>query len=231
MTSSANTSLANAMDTLSLTLTNTRVIDGIIYAANSAGISPEAYAEWLLTQDGHRFADANNYGVITSAAFVARFTPTEYGNILAAAGNTVEVPDPIPGVPTAEQQQAYDDMVAAYALLENPTLDDTNMYQAVLASYAAATAPTNQAEIDAAEAQNAEANEIKALLDGLFSAPLVPLDDQRVVGGLQLLVSRGLLDAARPAEILFYARPFPQVNDTTDPDGGGSALLLAGGDV
>jgi len=150
------------MDTLSLTLTNTRVIDGLIYAANSSGLSPEAYAEWLLTQDGHRFADANSYGVITSAAFVGRFTPTEYGNILAAA-------------------------------------DD---------------------------------EDIKALLDGLFSAPLVPLDDQRVVGGLQLLVSRGLLDAARPAEILFYARPFPQVNDTTDllvDDG--IALLPGGGDV
>ena len=111
-------------------------------------------------------------------------------------------------------------MVAAYALLENPTLDDTNMYQAVLNSYAAATAPTNQAEIDAAEAQNAEANEIKALLDQLFAAPTVALDDERVVGGLQLLVSRSLLDAARPAEILFYARPFPQDNDTTEPDGG-----------
>ena len=73
------------MDTLSLTLTNTRVIDGLIFAANSAGMTPEAYAEWLLTKDGHRFADANSYGVVTSAGFFARFTPTEYANILAAS--------------------------------------------------------------------------------------------------------------------------------------------------
>ena len=73
------------MDTLSLTLTNTRVIDGLIFAANSAKLSPEAYAEWLLTKDGHRFADANSYGVVTSAGFFARFTPTEYANVLAAS--------------------------------------------------------------------------------------------------------------------------------------------------
>jgi hypothetical protein len=151
MTSSFNTSSAKSMNTLSLTLTNTRVIDGLIFAANSAGLSPEAYAEWLLTQDGHRFADANSYGVITSAAFVGRLTPTEYGNILAAAAND---------------------------------------------------------------------EDIKTLLDQLFAAPTVALDDERVTDGLQLLVSRSLLDAARPAEILFYARPFPQDNDTTEPDGG-----------
>lgn len=73
------------MDTLSLTLTNTRVIDGLIFAANSAGMTPEAYAEWLLTKDGHRFANANSYGVVTSAGFFARFTPTEYADVLAAS--------------------------------------------------------------------------------------------------------------------------------------------------
>ena len=85
MTSSSNSSTDLLMDTLSLTLTNTRVIDGLIFAANSAGMTPEAYAEWLLTKDGHRFADANSYGVVTSAGFFARFTPTEYANVLAAS--------------------------------------------------------------------------------------------------------------------------------------------------
>ena len=127
------------MDTLSLTLTNTRVIDGLIFAANSAKLSPEAYAEWLLTQDGHRFADANSYGIVTSAGFFARFTPTEYADVLAAS-------------------------------------------------------------VD---------NEIKALLDELTAAERVVLDDQRVTDGLQLLVSRGLLGAERPAEITAYERPFP----------------------
>jgi len=85
MTSSSSSSTDLLMDTLSLTLTNTRVIDGLIFAANSAGMTPEAYAEWLLTKDGHRFADANSYGVVTSAGFFARFTPTEYANVLAAS--------------------------------------------------------------------------------------------------------------------------------------------------
>ena len=196
------------MDTLSLTLTNTRVIDGLIFAANSAKLSPEAYAEWLLTKDGHRFADANSYGIVTSAGFFARFTPTEYADVLAASVDTVVVPDPIGGVPTAEEQQMYDDAVAAYALLENPTAEDTALYEAMVASYEAAAAPENKAEIDAAEAQNAEANEIKALLDELTAAERVVLDDQRVTDGLQLLVSRGLLGAERPAEITAYERPF-----------------------
>ena len=127
------------MDTLSLTISNTRVIDGLIFAANSAKLSPEAYAEWLLTKDGYRFADANSYGIVTSAGFFARFTPTEYADVLAAS-------------------------------------------------------------VD---------NEIKALLDELTAAERVVLDDQRVTDGLQLLVSRGLLGAERPAEITAYERPFP----------------------
>jgi hypothetical protein len=197
------------MDTLSITITNTRTIDGLIMAANSSKMTPEAYGEWLLTQDGKRYADANSYGVVTSAAFFARFTPEEYAGVLAAAANTTEVPDPIGGVPTEEEQQMYDEAVLAYSLLENPTAEDTAMYEAMVASYEAASTPENQAEIDAAEAQNAKANEIKALLDELTAAERVALDDQRVTDGLALLVSRELLGAERPAEITAYERPFP----------------------
>lgn len=196
------------MDTLSLTLTNTRVIDGLIFAANSAGKTPEAYAEWLLTQDGHRFADANNYGIVTSAAFFARFTPTEYANVLAASVDTVEVPEPIGGVPTEEQQQAYDEAVLTYSLLETPTAEETATYEAAAAAYTAASTADNQAEIDAAELQNAQAAEVKGLLDQLTAEAHVTLDDQRVTDGLALMVSRGLLTAERPAEITAYDRPF-----------------------
>jgi len=197
------------MDTLSLTLTNTRVIDGLIFAANSAGMTPEAYAELLLTKDGHRFADANSYGVVTSAGFFARFTPTEYADVLAASVDTAVVPEPIGGVPTEEQQQAYDEAVLTYSLLESPTAEETAAYEAAVAIYEAASTAENQAEIDAAEAQNARANEIKALLDELTAAERVALDDQRVADGLALLVSRELLGAERPAEITAYERPFP----------------------
>ena len=196
------------MNSLSLTLSNTRVIDGLIFAANSAGKTPEAYAEWLLTQDGHRYADANKYGVVTSAAFFARFTPTEYAGVLAASVDTVEVPEPIGGVPTAEEQQAYDDAVLAYSVLENPTDEETATYEAAVAAYQAASTAENQAEVDAAELQNSQAAEVKALLDQLTAEERVSLDDQRVTDGLALLVSRELLGAERPAEITAYERPF-----------------------
>ena len=195
------------MDTLSLTLTNTRVIDGLIFAANTAGLTPEAYAEWLLTQNGHRYADANSYGVITSAAFFARFTPTEYNDVLTAAADRVVVPDPIGGVPTADEEKMYDDAVIAYAVLENPTQEQIDLYEAMVASYVAASTPDNQAEIDAAEAKNAAADEVQALVVELTNAERVALDDQRVTEGLQLLVSRGLLGADRPAVITSYERP------------------------
>jgi hypothetical protein len=172
-------------------------------------MTPGGYAELLLTKDGHRFADANNYGIVTSAGFFARFTPTEYANVLAASVDTVEVPEPIGGVPTEEQQQMYDDAVMAYYLLENPTAEDTAMYEAMVASYEEASTAENQAEIDAAEAQNSDANSVKALLYELTEAEKVSLDDQRVIGGLALLVSRELLSAERPAEITAYERPFP----------------------
>jgi len=195
------------MDTLSLTLTNTRVIDGLIFAANSAKLSPEAYAEWLLTKDGHRFADANSYGIVTSAAFFARFSPTEYNDVLIAAADRVVVPDPIGGVPTADEQKMYDDAVTAYAALENPTQEQTDLYEAMVASYQAACTPDNQAEIDAAIAKNDAADEVQALVVELTNAERVALDDQRVTDGLQLLVSRGLLGADRPAVITSYERP------------------------
>ena len=209
MTSSSNFSTDLTMDTLSITLTNTRVIDGLIFAANSAGKTPEAYAEWLLDKDGHRFADANSYGIVTSAGFFARFTPTEYATILAASIDTVEVPDKIGGVPTEEQEAAYQAAVFEYSMLENPTAEETATYEAAVEAYRVASTAENQAEVDAAEAQNAAANAVKELLNELTAAEKVALDDQRVTDGLQLLVSRGLLGAERPAEITAYERPFP----------------------
>jgi hypothetical protein len=211
MKSSANSSSDLTMDTLSLTLTNTRVIDGLIFAANSAGKTPEAYAEWLLGQDGDRFADANNYGVVTSAGFFARFTPAEYADVLAASVDTVEVSEKIGGLATEEQYAAYQAAVLEYSMLEDPTAEETATYEAALGAYQLATTAENQTEVDAAEAQNAAANAVKALLDELTAAETVELDDQRVTDGLALLVSMELLGPERPAEITAYERPFPAV--------------------
>jgi hypothetical protein len=197
------------MDTLSVTLTNTRAIDGLIFAANSAGMSPEAYAELLLTTEGHRFADANSYGVVTSAGFFARFTPAEYADVLAASVDTVEVPEKIGGLATEEQYAAYQAAVLEYSMLEDPTAEETATYEAALEVYQLATTAENQTEVDAAEAQNATANAVKTLADELTAAERVALDDQRVTDGLALLVSMELLAASRPAEITAYERPFP----------------------
>ena len=212
MTSSTNFSSDRTMDTLSLTLTNTRVIDGLIFAANSVGKTPEAYAEWLLDNDGYRYADANSYGVVTSAGFFARFTPTEYAAVLAASVDTVEVPDKIGGIPTEEQEAAYQASVFEYLMIEDPTAEETATYEAAVEAYRVASTAENQAEVDAAEAQNAAANAVKALLDELTAAEKVALDDQRVADGLALLVSMELLAPGRPAEITAYERPFPEVS-------------------
>ena len=139
--------------TLTITLTDTRLIDGWVAAANANGYSPEAIAEEFLQQQGKSYADLYKIGVVTSAAFVARFTPAEYGAILAAT-----TPGP-----------------------------------------------------DATEEEIAAAGQVQALLDQLYASPNVALNDPRLAPGLGLLVSMGLLDAARPAEILAYVRPEPEV--------------------
>lgn len=130
------------LDTLTITLSNTRLIDGWVAAANTNGTTPEALALEFLENQGRSYADLNRVGVVTGAAFVARFTSTEYGAILAAAQDNAEV---------------------------------------------------------------------AALLQQLFDSPSVALDDPRLAPGLALLVSEGLLDADRPAEILSYVRPEPEV--------------------
>ena len=70
---------------LSISLTDHRAIDGWIEAANRAGLTPEAMALELLQEQGIRYADLFKIGVITSAAFVQRFTSPEYGAIREAA--------------------------------------------------------------------------------------------------------------------------------------------------
>ena len=79
------------MNSLTITLTDIRAIDGWVEAANKADITPEAMALELLQGQGLRYADLFRIGVLTSAAFVQRFTPAEYGAIRAAAEQVAEV--------------------------------------------------------------------------------------------------------------------------------------------
>jgi hypothetical protein len=125
------------MDTLSIEITNLRAIDGVIFEANRAGLTPDVYARQQMEALGLRAADDNRIGVITSAAFIARFSPSEYAAILAAC-EPVLVPSPTD--PTAEEAaqitaaQLHNDLADAIADLidqltntPNVALDDDRL--------------------------------------------------------------------------------------------------------
>ena len=137
------------MATISINLTD-RQYDGFVIAANGAQVTPEALLTEFVANQGARYANDFKVGIITGSAFVARFTPQEYGDIFAYA----QIP-PDPGVE-----------------------DDPH-------------------------------TQVAELLNMLLAISDVSLDDPRLAPGLNLLVSLGLLDAARPAQILFYERPQP----------------------
>jgi hypothetical protein len=73
------------LSSLTVTLTDTRLIDGWVEAANRNNTTPSVIAQEFLTTQGRSYADLFRVGIITGAAFVSRFTPSEYGDILAAA--------------------------------------------------------------------------------------------------------------------------------------------------
>lgn len=96
------------MNTLTITLTSPRLIDGYIKAANGAKVSPAALALEFAEAQGRRYADGFAIGLITSAAFIARFTPPEYGAILAAAETNPQIAGLIAQL-TAAPNVALDD--------------------------------------------------------------------------------------------------------------------------
>lgn len=79
------------LPSLTITLTDPRIIDGWVEAANRNGTTPEAIAAEFLTTQGNSYAELFKIGVITSAAFIRRFTATEYATILAAAEQSPDV--------------------------------------------------------------------------------------------------------------------------------------------
>jgi hypothetical protein len=79
------------MNSLTVTITDLRAIDGWVEAANREGMTPEAMTLELLQHHGLRYADLFKIGVLTSAAFVQRFTSAEYGAIRAAAEQSPDV--------------------------------------------------------------------------------------------------------------------------------------------
>jgi hypothetical protein len=79
------------MNSLTITISDLRAIDGWVEASNRAGVTPEAMALEMLQHQGLRYADLFKIGLLTSAAFVQRFTAAEYGAIRAAATQSAEV--------------------------------------------------------------------------------------------------------------------------------------------
>jgi hypothetical protein len=79
------------LSSLTITLTDTRLIDGWVAAANVNGATPEALALEFLENQGRIYADLNHIGVITGSAFIRRFTAAEYSAIHAAAEQSPEV--------------------------------------------------------------------------------------------------------------------------------------------
>jgi len=187
------------MDSLTITLNDLRQIDGLIYGANSAGLSVEDFALLILSREGSRFADSGLIGRETSAAFVQRFTATEYGAILDAAA----------AEPVEYDTFVYQDSVV-FVDPENPTQDELDAQAAVDAANAvvAADEAAHRAEVDAANEQLAL---LKQYVEALTSVPYVHWDDPRLAPGLALLESAGLIAAGRAAEILTYERPTPEV--------------------
>jgi hypothetical protein len=74
-----------------ITVTTTeRAYRALVVAAEANGLTVEALVSEAIQQVGISYAEIFRVGVMTSAAFVRRFTVAEYAGILAAAGqNTV----------------------------------------------------------------------------------------------------------------------------------------------
>jgi len=87
------------MDSLSFTLTDHRAIDGVITTVNRQNVGRTA-DEWVtvdqfwaeqVTALAKNLANSENVGIITSAAFIQRFTTDEYSGIIAASKTDADV--------------------------------------------------------------------------------------------------------------------------------------------
>jgi len=100
------------INSITITISDLRAIDGWVEAANRAGMTPEAMALELLQGQGLRYADLFKIGVLTSAAFVQRFTAAEYGAIRAAAEQSAEVASLIGELVNSQLVLLTDDRIA-----------------------------------------------------------------------------------------------------------------------
>lgn len=131
-----------SLSTLTITLSDPRLIDGWVEAANRNDRTPEDLAGEFLRIQGRSYADLFAVGLITSAAFISRFTATEYGTILAAAEQSPEVAALVAEL-TASPLVALDDprlepglmLLAAAGLIAAERLPELLAYQRPVPTY------------------------------------------------------------------------------------------------
>jgi hypothetical protein len=80
-----------AINSITVQITDQRIVDGWVAAAIKNNTTPEALAREFLEHQGRTYADLNRIGLLTSGAFIQRFTAQEYGAILAAADQSPDV--------------------------------------------------------------------------------------------------------------------------------------------
>lgn len=86
-----------ALSSLTITITNPRVIDGFVATLNSeneGSANPRTLEEFVLQQvnaSGRSMANSKKIGIIPSSAFILRFTGAELSAIKAAAAQSPEL--------------------------------------------------------------------------------------------------------------------------------------------
>jgi hypothetical protein len=89
-----------------------RAYDGLVEAGIRNNLTTAELASQILQQSAYNYADLFRIGVLTSAAFVARFTPAEFGSILATAQENPSV-----------GQLVTELTSSAYVALDDPRLE------------------------------------------------------------------------------------------------------------
>jgi hypothetical protein len=101
-----------AINSITVQITDQRIVDGWVAAAIKNNTTPEVLAREFLEHQGRTYADLNRIGLLTSGAFIQRFTAQEYGAILSAA-------DQSPNVAALIEQLVSSPLVA----LDDPRLE------------------------------------------------------------------------------------------------------------
>jgi hypothetical protein len=80
-----------AINSITVQITDQRIVDGWVAAAIKNNTTTDALIKEFVDHQGRVYADLNRVGLLTSGAFIRRFTGQEYAAILTAAHQYPEV--------------------------------------------------------------------------------------------------------------------------------------------